>query len=58
MEYFAVLVLSELPLPELLLIFKINDPKQPPGAQHPNTNHVIYNEIQKNSTKVHIIREK
>ena len=51
MEYFAVLVLTDLPLPELLLVFKINNPKQPPGAQHPNTNHVIYNEIQKTAQK-------
>ena len=43
----AVLVLTELPLPELLLLFRINDAKPPPGAQHPNTKScIIYNEIQ------------
>jgi hypothetical protein len=39
MEYFAVLVLAELPpLPELLLLFvRTNDPEPSPAAQNPNT---------------------
>ncbi|KAF3959807.1 hypothetical protein CMV_015415 [Castanea mollissima] len=36
MEYFAVLILTGLALTELLLLFRINYPEPPTGAQHPN----------------------